>query len=304
MNIIEVFNEFRTQEQAVEYLEEIRWRGRPVCPYCGGEKVCRHVSCDRKTPRWQCQSCRRAFSVTVGTIFHRTHIPLRSWFLVIALMLNAKKSASACQIARDVGIRRPTVWSMMHRIRSAMAQDKSQGTLLHGIVEVDETYVGGKPRKKNKRYRTPFSGPSGDKSKCGAGTDKTPVIGGVERNGNVVAEPLLAGKVNASKLLGFIRERIDRCATLLITDQFSGYRQAGKDGPHASIDHVHQYVDGQVHTNTIESFWALVKRAFHGQHHHYSKKYMSLYISEACYKFNIRHQAESFEDAIALMVSA
>src|SRR5207245_3022208 len=99
--------------KAIEYLECVRWHGRPVCPYCKAEQICRHASGDRARARWQCEKCHRAFSATVGTIFHGTHIPLRDWFLLLALMLNAKKSASACQIARDLGVRRPTVWSMM-----------------------------------------------------------------------------------------------------------------------------------------------------------------------------------------------
>jgi len=123
MNILELFRSFQTQEQALEHLEMVRWKGRPNCPYCGSLSVGRHASGDRANQRWQCRDCSRAFSVTVGTIFHGTHIPLAKWFLVLALMLNAKKSASAYQIARDLGMRRPTVWSMMHRIRVAMDTD-------------------------------------------------------------------------------------------------------------------------------------------------------------------------------------
>ena len=109
MTILEVFNSFQTQEQAVEYLEQIRWKGRPVCPYCQSVAVGRHASGDRKGQRWQCRKCQRAFAATVGTIFHGTHIPLRNWFLCIALMLHAKKSASAYQISRDLGTRRDRV---------------------------------------------------------------------------------------------------------------------------------------------------------------------------------------------------
>ena len=123
MNVIEIFQSFQTQEQAVEYLEKVRWAGAPHCPYCGSVAVGRHASGDRDMARWQCRDCARAFAVTVGTLFHGTHISLRNWFLVLALMLNARKSASSYQIARDLGMRRPTVWSMMHRVRTAMAAD-------------------------------------------------------------------------------------------------------------------------------------------------------------------------------------
>ena len=151
MNVLELFQSFKTDEQAIDHLEATRWRGRPICPYCDSEHVGRHASGDRANQRWQCRDCTRAFSVTVGTIFHGTHMPLRKWFMVLALMLNAKKSASAYQISRDLGIRRATVWSMMHRIRVSMSADEAQATLLHGIVEADETYVGGKPRRHNRR---------------------------------------------------------------------------------------------------------------------------------------------------------
>ena len=129
-----------------------------------------------KGSRHQCRDCKSSFAVTIGTVFHGTHIPLRNWFLIIALMLNAKKSLSACQVARDLGMRRPTVWSIMHRIRAAMALDPEQKRLFYGIVEADETYIGGKPRKENRKInRVP--------SKRGRGTSKTPVVGVLERGG-------------------------------------------------------------------------------------------------------------------------
>lgn len=134
MDIIQIFQSFTTQEQAIEYLENVRWKGEPRCPYCGSSEVGPHASSDRKMSRWQCRECRRAFAVTVGTLFHGTHIQLRNWFLVLALTLNAKDSASAYQIARDLGMRRPTVWSMMNRIRAALAEDEEQGRLLYRIV--------------------------------------------------------------------------------------------------------------------------------------------------------------------------
>lgn len=301
MNIIQVFQSFTTQEQAVQYLEHARWKGRPVCPYCTSEKCSRHQSADRKGTRWQCQSCTRAFSVTVGTIFHGTHIPLRNWFLVLALMLNAKKSASACQIARDIGMRRPTVWSMMHRIRVAMAEDANQRDLLHGIVEADETYIGGKPRRSNRKDDEPKGG---NKSKRGRGTDKMPVIGAVERGGRVVAVPADKGKLTCKVLDAFISKHVDLASSLLVTDEFTGYNRVGSKMLHASVNHATQYVDGLIHTNTMEGFWALVKRAWYGQHHHYSRKYADLYIWEACYKYNARKNPDAFNHALGLMVAA
>lgn len=178
MDILSIFRSFTTQEQCLEHLEKIRWRGEPTCPYCTGRRVCRHVSSDRKNQRWQCQDCHRAFAVTVGTIFHGTHIPLQKWFLVLGLMLNAKKSASSMQIARDLGMRQATVWSIMHRARVAMAEDQKQARLLHGLVEMDEVYIGGKPRKSNRKEDR-----DDKKNKRGRGTEKAAVLGAVERGG-------------------------------------------------------------------------------------------------------------------------
>jgi len=223
-------------------------------------------------------------------------MPLRKWFLLIALMLNAKKSASAYQISRDLGIRRATVWSMMHRARLAMATDQEQSALLHGIVEADEVYVGGKPRKGNKR--------DGDEpNKRGRGTKKVPVIGVVERLGSVIAKVAEANDLSANGLLQFVCKFVDTDASLVITDEYSGYNSLAAKMRHARINHSVQYADGLIHTNTIEGFWALVKRAWYGSHHHYSKKYMGLYIAEAAYKYNIRHQPETFAPMLAIMVA-
>jgi len=297
MNVIELFQAFQTQGQAVDYLEKVRWAGRPHCPYCGSLSVGRHASGDRDMPRWQCRDCSRAFAVTVGTLFHGTHIPLRNWFLVLALMLNAKKSASAYQIARDLGMRRPTVWSMMQRVRTAMAADPSQERLLHGIVEADETYVGGKPRKGNKRAED-------QPSKRGRGTDKVPVIGAVERGGRVVARVANAGDLSAKGIGKFLARFVDTAGTILITDEYKGYSRVSETMLHAVICHAEAYADGVIHTNSIEGFWALVKRAWYGSHHHYSRKYMPLYISEACYKYNLRRSGSAFADSLRMFVGS
>jgi transposase-like protein len=133
MAVADVFYAFQTQDQAVQYLEEVRWRGHPLCPYCQSDRVCRHVSGDRKGPRWQCQQCSRAFAVTVGTIFHRTHVPLRQWFLVLAWSFN-QAAPSINQLARDLGMRRATVGSMLRRLHAALEKEPEQAALLSGLV--------------------------------------------------------------------------------------------------------------------------------------------------------------------------
>lgn len=178
-----------------------------------------------------------------------------------------------------------------------MANDPDQDKLLHGIVEADETYVGGKPRKGNRR--------DGDKpNKRGRGTKKTAVVGIAERGGRVIAAPAKPGDLSAKGLSKFIGRFVDPHGTVLITDEFGGYNRVSMMMKHAVINHSVAYADGLIHTNTIEGFWALVKRAWYGQHHHYSKKYMQLYISEACYKYNKRKSADAFGGMLATMVGA
>lgn len=154
ISIPEVYRRWPTHDACVAHLETVRWGfpAAPVCPYCGASKAARHVEATRT--RWQCWGCQKSFSVTVGTIFHNTHVDLQRWFLLISLMLNAKKGLSAMQAARDLQMRRPTVWSMMHRIRKALNDD---GQLLKGLVEMDEAYIGGKPRKRNQPAHSPWS---------------------------------------------------------------------------------------------------------------------------------------------------
>lgn len=295
VDILNLFRSFQTQEQCLDHLESVRWRGEPQCPYCKSKDVGRHASGDRKNQRWQCRECTRAFSVTVGTIFHGTHIPLQKWFLVLALMVNAKKSASSCQIARDLGMRQPTVWSMMHRARIAMAEDQEQAPLLYGIVEADEVYIGGKPRKANRRDdRKP--------NKRGRGTEKAAVLGAIERGGRVVAKAV--SSPSGREIAKFIRTTVDRAGTLLVTDEYRGYRPIGNTMNWATVNHQHEYACGLAHTNTIEGFWALVKRAWYGSHHHYRVQFLPLYIAESCYKYNHRKNGGTFNALIASMVRA
>ena len=224
-----------------------------------------------------------------GTIFQKTRIPLQKWFVGIALMVNAKKSLSSCQLARDLGMNQTTAWCMMHRIRAGMASE--EGHMLRGIVEMDETYVGGRPRR-GKQYDEP--------TKRGRGTRKIPVLGAVERGGFVRAE--VADNASGRSILSFVKRNIDMGEDLtLITDEYRGYNVVDRMVKRFVVKHHDWYVDGEKHTNTIEGFWSHLKRAWFGQHHHYSKGYMPLYVSEACWKYNRRYRdsSDSFEDFLA-----
>lgn len=156
-SIVEVYRRWPTHDDCVGHLERVRWGDKPLCPYCGAERVSRNRDASREATasRWKCQRCMKSFSVTVGTIFHNTHVDLQRWFLLIALMLSAKKGLSAMQAARDLEMRRPTVWSMMHRIRKALADD---GELLAGIVEMD----GGTPNRLLGREASLREGPGAE----------------------------------------------------------------------------------------------------------------------------------------------
>ena len=174
MNLIAVFQRFSDQQACIDHLEQIRWPNLPFCPFCKSEKVGEKNEKDR-LGRWNCHECTNSFNVLSKTIFQGTHIELQKWFLAIALMADAKKSLSSYQLARDLELNQATAWRMQQRIRSAMTTD--EGVLLQGIIEADETYVGGKPRYKNRN------------NKRGRGASgKTSVAGVVERGGNVRAK--------------------------------------------------------------------------------------------------------------------
>ena len=289
MNLLQMFQRFPDHEACIEHLEIVRWGDDPTCPNCGSPEVARKSERSR-IGRWNCHACKSSFNALSGTIFEKTKIPLQKWFLAIALVLDAKKSVSSWQLSRNLDMNQKSAWYLAIRVRRAMAG--KSGDLLRGIVEADECYVGGKPRKGNKRDDdTP--------NPRGRGTKKTPIIGAVARGGEVVAEP--TSGVDGSTLEAFIRRNVDLPASLLITDEHAGYRILSAQMRHAVIKHAERYVDGLVHTNTMEGFWALVKRAWYGQHHHYTRKFTSLYISEACYKYNERGRKDQFGDFLRLV---
>ena len=279
MNLIEVMERYPDQESCINHLERIRWRGTPVCPHCRCVKVVRKKENGvGRVGRWHCSACKASFKVTHGTVFHGTKIPLQKWFLAISLILNAKKGLSSYQLQRDLDLNQKTAWYMLTRIRAEMS--KKGGALLQGIIEADETYIGGKPRKENKKEdREP--------AKRGRGTDKTPVIGAVERGGKVVAQ--VAENLTGRRILEFIKRAVKIEDSQLMTDEFHAYNAIGREMKHQIVNHQEQYVDGNVHTNTIEGFWSLLKRAWYGSHHHYTTGFTPLYVAERCYVYNYRN---------------
>jgi hypothetical protein len=223
-------------------------------------------------------------------MFQGTHLPLQKWFCAIALIVNAKKSLSSCQLGRDLNLNQRSAWYMQQRIRAEMAT--KQGRIrLSGLIEADETFVGGRPRKPNRR--------DDDKPNPnrGRGTRKTAVIGAVERSGKVVAE--VADDLSAKGVLSFIKRAIDPEAATLVTDENGAYNAVRRIMDHCVIQHSTHYVDGEIHTNTIEGVWSLLKRAWYGSHHHYTKQYTPLYVAEACFKYNHRKDDNAFGSFIS-----
>lgn len=272
MNIIQVYKRFPTQDSCVAHLEKVRWEGKPKCPYCKSL----NSTPMPKQKRHHCNACNTSYSVTVATIFHKTKIDLQKWFLAIALILNAKKGISARQLSRDLEVNKNTAWFLAMRIRRAMLQDFK---LLSGIVEMDETYVGGKPRKGS--------------GKRGRGTKKTPVVGMIERGGRVKART--AKNVTAKVLTSLVRENVEVALSTMMTDEFKGYSRLGAIVTHKSVNHSKAYVDGDVHTNGIEGFWALLKRGIVGQYHKVSARHLPRYIDEFCFRYNNRENANVFD---------
>ena len=290
MDLMQVFRSFPDRDACIRYLEDLRWGADPCCAHCGSKEVAR-TTIRGKTGRFNCHSCRSSFSVLSGTLFHKTKIDLRKWFLAIHLVMKAKKGVSSYQLARNLSMNVKSAWYMMTRIRKEMEKQEDNIGLLAGIVEADETFVGGKPRRKK-----------GVKNKRGRGTKKMVYLGAIQRDGATDGKVIvrLADGTHLpratsleNKVVRFIKGVVDIKNAVLITDDFKGYKKLGEVMTHHTVKHKNEFVkEGQIHTNNIEGFWASIKRAWYGTHHHYTRKYAPLYIAEATYKFNNRKSTD------------
>lgn len=284
MTLTELERKFPTEEKCRLYLEKLRWGKKPVCPYCtsGQTKPLKNE------PRHHCNHCKRNFSVMVDTIFQDTRMPLKTWFRLFTLILNAKKGISAKQLQRDLGVSYKTAWMGAMKGRCAMIDPCIE---LQNIVEMDESYVGGKPRKGViPKDNTPMLFKVETKSfvnKRGRGTTKAPVVGIVERGGNVVLK--VVEKVDSRTLIAMLRENINEGNTIVMTDEFPAYKKFDDIVQHLTINHKKTFSDGIVHTNTIEGFWAIIKNSIRGQYVALSKKYLPFYLVQAQYIYNRRN---------------
>lgn len=281
MHLFSIFPQFPAQQACLSPLEEVRWGEEPACPFCERPRVARKAERDLGG-RWNCPACKSSFNVLSGPIFEKTRIPLQKGFLAISLVLNAKKSLSSSQLGRDLDLNQRSAWYMQQRIRAAMTQGDR---LLSGLVEAAETYVGGKPRRTTRKDDHPPSKP-------GRGTQKTAVIGAVERGGQGRAQ--VAKDLTGTGLVKFLKSGVDLDDALLLTAEDRGYRAVDSLLPPAGINHQEQSAAGWLHTNTMEGCWALLKRAWYGSPHHYSPLYMPLSIAETCWKDNERKNPNAF----------
>lgn len=284
---------------AVEFMEKRRWGDTPCCPRCGDTDV--YQMKDRKTGErnkrflWRCRGCARQYTVRVGTVYEDSPIPMRHWCLAFWLACSSKKGVSAKQIQRQTGLSYKSALFMMHRIRWAMTpDDRDPPRKLMGTVEADETFVGGKPRAADRA--------KGDARKWSKRDKKTIVAAVVERGGEVRAATI--PRVTTKNVSPFLREHVET-GVRLMTDEHMSYSTPGfqlKVTQHGRVTHGRgEYVRGDIHTNTIEGFFANFKRKLHGTHHAVSKKHLMRYVSEAVFIYNTRDvdDGERVEKAIS-----
>jgi transposase-like protein len=287
VNLCSLIEQFGSEDKCREYLEALRWPDVIMCPRCKSINISKIV----KRHQFDCDKCRYQFSVTAGTIFNDSHLPLWKWFLCVYLLCESKKGMSANQLKRVLGLSYKTAWYLCHRIRAAMKEVNPEP--LDGIVEIDETFVGGKARGKNwKKY---------DKN-------KTPVIGIKQRGGEL--RFFKAEDVKSGTLAKYIKENVSEDVHVIMTDEWPAYPsaivKAGlEDTCHLTVNHRDGvYVDGDITTNGIESAFSLLKRGIIGSWHKVSAKHLPAYLDEMTFRFNNRSNPFLFRDTMIKLIEA
>lgn len=272
------------EDIAVEFMEKQRWGDNPACAHCGSDEVYKMKSRDggrNRLYRWRCRSCKKQYTVRHSTVFQDSPIPLHVWCYAFWRACSSKKGISALQIKRETGLSYKSALFMMHRIRHAMGDTDDRP--LEGVVEADETFVGGRPRTRGPKY--------------GVGSrkhvrPKTPVMVMLERNGS--ARSLVLPSVTSESLRSAIREHVRRDA-ILVTDECQAYKRVGKEQTrgHYRVNHTaREYARGDIYTNTAESYFAILKRGINGTFHAVSKKHLHRYVDEFSFRWNTRKDTD------------
>lgn len=289
-SIIEFQKLFGTDEACRLYLEDQRWGGTPACPHCGSINVCRFAN---NTGIFKCREkvCRKKFSVTVGTVYQDRKLPLHKIFFAVYLLSVHSKGISSLQLANMLDISQKAAWLLNHKIRKMLTINDPE--VLSNMVEADETLIGGKVGNKHKSKRVKnedgFTNPL---------DGKTPVLGMVERGGRVITK--VVDKVRWEELQLFVRWNVER-GSMLNTDELGAYSALAKYYTHVTVSHGKgEYVRGNVHTNTIEGFWSLLKRQINGIHHSVSAKHLQRYCNEASFRYNHKKITQDVRFANAL----
>jgi transposase-like protein len=282
IDLVKLIERFHDEDECRAYLEELRWPGGIRCPRCHSGKISRI----KKRRQFDCDSCRYHFSVTAGTIFHDTHLPLWKWFLGVYLIVDSKKGISANQLRRMLGTTYRTAWHLSHRVRSTFQEVDAQ--LLKGIIEVDETFVGGEVEGMGRGYKG----------------NKVVVVGAFERGGAIRLQ-VVRGR-DRETLQGFIRENTAGDTRAIYTDELPSYVGiADEDTEHEAVKHREkEYVRGEVHTNSLENVWSLLKRSIIGSYHQVSAKHLDAYLDELEFRFNNRENPHMFRDAMCKLLVA
>ena len=273
-NLFDLREAFPTEESCIRHLEGLRWPSGIVCPWCAATRKFYSV----RSVKYKCADCKQEFSVRKGTIFEESRLPLRKWFVAAWLITSNRKGIPSTQLAREIGVTQKTAWFMLGRLREVLGQMDAYGGPVDGIVEVDETFMGGKARNMHARKRR-------EKIQGRGPVGKQPVAGARSRGGKVKAQAV--SDTSQMVLHGFVRDHVSLGSTLY-TDDHSAYIGLGVDYYHETVRHsVGEYVRGQAHTNGVESFWALLKRGYIGTFHHFTSKHLHRYLAEFSARFNL-----------------